>query len=138
MSDARAKVALAALVLMLSGLLLWQGCTGSSNTGGGGGGGGFSNLKHIVFIVKENRTFDNYFGQFPGANGTTKGTLSTGQVITLGHTPDIMPYDLGHGWQDAHTAINGGAMNQFDLVSDGNKNGQFLGYTQFTSADIPN
>ncbi len=26
-------------------------------------------LRHIVVIVKENHTFDNYFGQFPGADG---------------------------------------------------------------------
>ena len=26
-------------------------------------------LKHVVIIVKENHTFDNYFGAFPGANG---------------------------------------------------------------------
>ncbi len=26
-------------------------------------------IKHIVIIVKENHTFDNYFGTFPGANG---------------------------------------------------------------------
>src|SRR5215510_5237051 len=26
-------------------------------------------IKHVVIIVKENHTFDNYFGAFPGANG---------------------------------------------------------------------
>src|SRR5690349_2601538 len=26
-------------------------------------------IKHIVFIVKENRSFDSMFGTFPGANG---------------------------------------------------------------------
>ena len=28
-------------------------------------------LDHVVILVKENHTFDNYFGTFPGANGTT-------------------------------------------------------------------
>src|SRR5665213_2440234 len=28
-------------------------------------------IHHIVVIVKENHTFDNYFGSFPGAEGTT-------------------------------------------------------------------
>ena len=28
-------------------------------------------IEHVVIIVKENHTFDNYFGTFPGANGTT-------------------------------------------------------------------
>src|SRR5438874_10784046 len=26
-------------------------------------------IEHVVIIVKENHTFDNYFGTFPGANG---------------------------------------------------------------------
>jgi phospholipase C len=26
-------------------------------------------IKHVIIIVKENHTFDNYFGTFPGANG---------------------------------------------------------------------
>src|SRR5271165_1369829 len=30
-------------------------------------------IKHIVFIIKENRSFDNYFGTYPGANGATSG-----------------------------------------------------------------
>ena len=28
-------------------------------------------IQHVVIIVKENHTFDNYFGRFPGANGFT-------------------------------------------------------------------
>src|SRR5215831_18514970 len=52
------------------------------------GKSGFDQIEHIVFIIKENHSFDNYFGTFPGANGATSGTISTGQVIPLGHTPD--------------------------------------------------
>ena len=29
-----------------------------------------SPIKHIIIMVKENRSFDNIFGQFPGADGT--------------------------------------------------------------------
>src|SRR5690349_4645514 len=28
-----------------------------------------ASIRHVVIIVKENHTFDNYFGQFPGADG---------------------------------------------------------------------
>lgn len=28
-------------------------------------------VEHLVIIVKENHTFDSYFGTFPGANGVT-------------------------------------------------------------------
>ena len=31
-------------------------------------------IKHVVLIIKENHTFDNYFGTFPGANGTAPGS----------------------------------------------------------------
>jgi phospholipase C len=31
-------------------------------------------IKHIVIIMQENRSFDNYFGTYPGANGIPKGT----------------------------------------------------------------
>src|SRR5579862_3103752 len=31
-----------------------------------------SPIEHVVIIVKENHTFDNYFGTFPGAAGTTE------------------------------------------------------------------
>ena len=30
---------------------------------------GIQNLDHLIFIVQENRSFDSYFGTFPGANG---------------------------------------------------------------------
>src|SRR6266849_2519633 len=50
---------------------------------------GIHKIKHIVFIVKENRTFDNYFGTFPGADGATSGSISTGEVVPLGHAPDV-------------------------------------------------
>lgn len=43
-------------------------------------------IEHIVIIVKENHTFDNYFGTFPGANGDA----------TLAHAPDPPPSDPPH------------------------------------------
>jgi phospholipase C len=97
-----------------------------------------SNIQHIVFIIKENRSFDNYFGTFPGADGATSGLISTGERILLGHTPDRTTRDLGHGWPDAHTAIDGGRMDRFDLVQDGNVNNDFLSMSQYIDSDIPN
>jgi phospholipase C len=31
-------------------------------------------IQHLVFIVQENHSFDNYFGTYPGANGIPQGT----------------------------------------------------------------
>ena len=39
-----------------------------------------SKIQHIVFIIKENRSFDTYFGTFPGADGATTGLVSTGNA----------------------------------------------------------
>jgi phospholipase C len=95
-------------------------------------------LKHFVFIVKENRTFDHYFGTFPGANGTTSGTISTGQTISLRHAPDRTPRDISHSFQSAVLAINGGLMDKFDLIAGANQNGDYLAYSQYTEDDLPN
>jgi phospholipase C len=80
---------------------------------------GMHKIKHVVFIIKENRSFDNYFGTFPGAEGATSGRISTGQTIPLGHTPDRTPRDISHSFQSAVTAIDGGAMDRFDLIPGG-------------------
>jgi phospholipase C len=95
-------------------------------------------IQHIVFIVKENHTFDHYFGTFPGANGSTTATISSGQVIQLGHSPDPPPHDIAHDWKSAHLGVDGGKMDEFDLISGCNVNGDLLCLTQFQQSDIPN
>jgi phospholipase C len=97
-----------------------------------------SKIQHIVFIVKENRSFDTYFGRFPGADGTTTGVISSGERITLPRGPDRMPRDIGHDWDDARGAMHDGRMDRFDLVRDGNQRNDFLSMSQFMAADIPN
>ena len=67
---------------------------------------GIGRIQHIVFIVKENRTFDNYFGTFPGAEGATSGMISTGDIIPLRNVPRI-PHDVNHGFDPTVMAING-------------------------------
>ncbi|MDO8589252.1 MAG: alkaline phosphatase family protein [Armatimonadota bacterium] len=95
-------------------------------------------IQHIIFIIKENRTFDNYFGTFVGADGATTGVTSTGQVVPLTHSPDRTVYDIGHTWGNALNAIDNGKMDGFDLSYNGNVLGYLLPYTQLTEADIPN
>ena len=95
-------------------------------------------IQHFVLIVKENRSFDIYFGTYPGAEGATSGTISTGQVIPLSHGPDGMPRSTGYQWLDGITAIDHGRMDRFDLTKDGNINNDYLAYSQLTQADIPN
>jgi phospholipase C len=99
---------------------------------------GLDKIEHIVFIVKENRSFDNYFGTFPGADGATSGKISTGEVIPLRRAPDMTPHDIDHSYQAAVEAMDGGAMDRFDRIAGGNRNGDFLAYSQYYESDIPN
>ena len=97
-----------------------------------------SQIQHIVFIVKENRSFDEMFGQFPGANGATTGLLSTGQTIPLGHTPDSTPYDICHDWTCTKAMMDYGKMDRFDADITCPQNNVLMCMTQHTQADIPN
>jgi phospholipase C len=84
-------------------------------------------IKHIVFVIKENRTFDNYFGTFPGADGATTGRTCDGSEIPLAKAPD-RGFAAGHSFTDGITAISGGQMNCFSPY----------GYYQFHANQIPN
>ncbi|CAN5674622.1 N/A [soil metagenome] len=92
-------------------------------------------LKHIVFIIKENRTFDNYFARYPGANGTDTGKTSTGETVELSVATDVFTPDLGHAFLDGVESINGGKMDGFDLVTNGET---MNGYSSFTRKGMPN
>src|SRR5580704_2781770 len=99
---------------------------------------GIQQIQHIVFIVKENRSFDHYFGAYPGALGASSAPISTGQTIPLWRAPDRMPHDVDHSRAGAVNGMDGGAMDHFDLIDNGNVNGEFLAFSQMTEADIPN
>lgn len=99
---------------------------------------GMNQIQHIIFLVRENRSFDHYFGLFPGADGTSTATISNGQTISLGHATDATPQDLCHTTQCAEIGIDGGKMDGFDLLLGGNKNNDFIAFTQMWQQDIPN
>ncbi len=99
---------------------------------------GLSKIQHIVFLVKENRSFDQMFGQFPGANGTTTGLFSTGQVTPLGHTPDSTPGDICHAWKCTIAMMDYGNMDRFDADPTCSQNNTPLCMSQHSAADVPN
>lgn len=91
-------------------------------------------IKHVIFVIKENRTFDNMFGRFPGANGATSG-LDDGERRPLTPAPDELAHDIEHCYECALEAYSGGAMDGFA------RNGwaDQYAYTQFTGPrDLPN
>lgn len=71
-------------------------------------------IQHVVVIVQENRSFDNMFYGFPGANTATEAHLSNGSSIPLQALPLEGDYDLGHELSDFLTDWNMGRMNGFD------------------------
>jgi phospholipase C len=97
-----------------------------------------SAVQHIVIIMKENRSFDNYFGTFPGADGATSGKISTGMVIRMGQTPDLTSHDICHTWDCTLEAMDSGKMDKFNLIPGGDVNGDYLAYTQFSERGVPN
>ncbi|CAN5719298.1 N/A [soil metagenome] len=91
-------------------------------------------IKHVVFMIKENRTYDNYFGRYPGADGASHGMTSDGRRVKLSRASDVLIPDIKHGFAEGVLATHGGRMDRFDLVRNGD---ELRGYASFKRADIP-
>jgi phospholipase C len=90
-------------------------------------------IKHVVFVIKENRTFDHLFGTFPGANGVSTG-MAFGQPRTLTRGTDgRVPGDLPHCYTCALAAWDQGEMDGF-LQGDHAP----WAYTQLHKDQLPN
>jgi phospholipase C len=71
-------------------------------------------IKHVVIIVQENRSFDNLFHGFAGANYATQGLNHNGQELPLKPTPINGKTDLCHDYADAVADVDNGKMDDFD------------------------
>ena len=69
-------------------------------------------IKHVVFIIKENRTTDHMFGRFPGVNGVIEG-LDGDRRRPLTPALDRLPEDIPHCYECAIESWNEGRMNNF-------------------------
>jgi phospholipase C len=76
-------------------------------------------IQHVVVIMEENHTFDNYFGDFPG--------VGPGYALTEPAASNPAPHDIDHSGPRALFAIDGGALDGFDP----------LGHVQYKQSDIP-
>jgi phospholipase C len=94
-------------------------------------------IHHVVVIVKENHTFDNYFGSFPGAEGTATCMTSTG-AIPCPEAPDSTPRDLCHEHSCALAEWDNGKMDGWDTGDTSNTSHDTLNYAQSHQKDIPN
>ncbi len=70
-------------------------------------------LKHVVVIVQENRTFNDIFAGFKGADSVTYGYTHSGSKVRLRAITFKGP-DILHNWGNAMADWNGGRMNGFD------------------------
>ncbi|HKU81873.1 MAG TPA: alkaline phosphatase family protein [Candidatus Tumulicola sp.] len=59
---------------------------------------GAGKITHVVYVIEENRSFDNLFQGYPGADTVSQGLNSHGQTITL------QPVSLGKRYQIDHSA----------------------------------
>ena len=94
---------------------------------------GIHKIKHVVVIMQENRSFDSYFGTYPGADGLPR--LANGQFAVCVHDPNsgacVAPYhdtnDVNgggpHGAANAVADINAGKMNGFIAQAEAGKKG---------------
>jgi phospholipase C len=111
---------------------------------------GLGSVQHVVIIVQENRSVDNMFQGFPGANTRSYGFDHNGNTIPLVQTPINPGFDPSHGHPDfvteaAYQAQSGGngqfRMNGFDLERFGCQNGpkcQGNAYTYVQPGDVVN
>ncbi len=90
-------------------------------------------IKHVVFLIKENRSFDNMFGLFPGANGATEAN-DRGTIRPLTRAEDQRAHDLTHCYNCAVAAVNGGAMDGFNQSEPDDT----WAFTQFQPDQLPN
>jgi phospholipase C len=111
-------------------LLLLAGLAVSACSGGGSGGGPSipvtpptqgppqtgpegKYIKHIVVIVQENRTFNDIFAGFNGADSALYGYTRNGTKVRL-KAITFKGSDIYHNWDNAMADWNGGRMNGFD------------------------
>ncbi len=82
-------------------------------------------IKHVVIIMQENRSFDHYFGTFPGADGIPmKAGVPTvcgvqpgkGECIKPYHDPSDVNYGGPHTRAAFKTAVDGGKMDGYVLA----------------------
>ena len=78
---------------------------------------GIHNIQHVVMIMQENRSFDSYFGTYPGANGIPAGVCVPdpmyGGCVRPFHDPSDVNFGGPHGGGAAVADIDGGKMDGF-------------------------
>ncbi|HEX3540712.1 MAG TPA: alkaline phosphatase family protein [Acidimicrobiales bacterium] len=98
-------------------------CTASPPKGGNGAGGApdIHRIRHVVVIMQENRSFDTYFGTYPGADGIPMVNGRPSVCLPAVAGPCVAPFhdaaDVNSGGPHSQQAsladIDGGSMDGF-------------------------
>ena len=91
---------------------------------------GLSHIKHIIFLVQENRSFDDYFGMLgvyraslglpnniDGLNLNTTLPNTQGQLVHPFHYQTVCTENLSPAWDESHRDVDGGKMDGYMLTS---------------------
>jgi phospholipase C len=97
-------------------------CVRSSPSASATPGVGLQKIQHIVVIMQENRSFDEYFGLYPGADGLPRqngeftvcvSDPANSECVKPYHDPTDRNGGGPHGSSNASADINGGKMDGF-------------------------
>ena len=84
-----------------------------------------SPLKHIVYVVTENKTFDQYFGDLPTSDNGYRADpayVLYGQQVTPNHHKMATPYSLGDNFfSDAEVSVTGHSWTSGAVATDHNE-----------------
>jgi|SRR5580692_2440863 phospholipase C len=92
------------------------------------GATGAGKITHIVYIVQENRSFNDLFNGYPGAHTVTRGKISTGETVKLQPVPLSYQYTIDHSLSAFISACHGtGSLPGTDCRNDGFNNEENYG-----------
>ena len=74
-----------------------------------------SKIQHVVIVIQENRSFDNLFQGYPGADTASEGLNHLGQEVPLEPENLDKGPDLSHRHYTAWASYDGGRMDGFDI-----------------------
>ena len=139
MRQRHARIRARPAVAVVLALTTLAGCAGAGVNGAGGAASpaigllrhgrrhGIHRIRHVVVVMQENRSFDSYFGTFPGADGlpTRNGHFSVCVPDPRAHScvgPYHDPAQVNGGGQhnadSAQADMDGGRMDGFIRVQE--------------------
>jgi phospholipase C len=104
-----------ALAVVLTALVLAAGAVAAT---------GIHKIKHVVVIMQENRSFDSYFGTYPGADG-----IPMRHGVPIACAPDPLHHRCVRPYHDSHDLNYGGPHEQAAYNTDYD-NGRMDGFVR--------